>query len=494
MKRILSRAVVLALLCSTLTIAGLSAGVSEASAQGSCSGSVDRDIDVAKRNYASNCGQAYNGSSGFHKCSWVTGGWQCEGPGTPNGSTPAPSPADPTPSSANNGICKGNVNANLQNAKQNYASNCGQAYNGSSGFHKCSWVTGGWQCEGPGNNDSTPSSTNTATPAPAPAPTTNDLCVGGHYSSPATAKLHFSYDCGTPFHETSEYRCDWAPRGWTCSGPGGAFLDFDSDVLTTVAIHSDDTGRAAFISVEELDDGLGDVRITHLDIDGETEVVHLTFDHISEDYYVVATREDLNVNLPLSMQHAHNDPKWIEVDPDQSVYHQDPNVPGEEVKFIHVDGREAIYYPNGALVTDPTYAGTFNFVNARPKGEDLPGWVSWAWFGIGHVAVDVIPYKIQVMLGDLPSEPCVGSTCQGNSSRGEGGTDIDRDGDGVPNWEDDFPNDPNRHEADDTGDGPGDAPQTGGNEGATRPGDAGDGLRGPAEDPDDEPTENPHTR
>ncbi len=80
---------VISLLAASLALTSAPAGASEV-----CVGAIDADIDQAKRNYGNRCGQTYSDTSGFHKCSWVTGGWQCEGPGGSAHRTPDPDPID----------------------------------------------------------------------------------------------------------------------------------------------------------------------------------------------------------------------------------------------------------------------------------------------------------------------------------------------------------------------------------------------------------------
>ena len=67
-------------------------------------------------------------------------------------------------------------------------------------------------------------------------------------------------------------------------------------------------------------------------------------------------RNELNVNLPATLEAARRDSNWTEQPEELSIFHDDPQTPDYERKFTHPDGREAVYYPhNGALVTDPRY-------------------------------------------------------------------------------------------------------------------------------------------
>ena len=159
------------------------------------------------------------------------------------------------------------------------------------------------------------------------------------------------------------------------------------------------------------------------------------------------------------------------------MFHQDPSVVGNEVKFVHEDGREAVYYVDGTLVTKPEFAGTFNYVNARPEPEgllDIQGIIEWAWFGAGHLIADVVPFVIARDAGggngnsrgdnpgplgtaSAPDEtnldlrdddddgiPAGQDLDDKDPNRGArpGTTFADDDGDGIINFNDEFPNDP----------------------------------------------------
>ena len=46
-------------------------------------------------------------------------------------------------------------------------------------------------------------------------------CTTGVYDTAAEAKAGYADDCGRPFESTPEFRCDWVPGGFQCSGPAG---------------------------------------------------------------------------------------------------------------------------------------------------------------------------------------------------------------------------------------------------------------------------------
>ncbi len=139
--------------------------------------------------------------------------------------------ASASPAGAQTSQCTTNTYGDAPTAKQNYASDCGRPFEETWEF-RCDWVPGGWQCSGPGSRTDAPVSAptpttppTTAAPAPAaPSAVTADsgTCadgVGGVYGDAPTAKRNYASDCGRPFEETWEFRCDWVPGGWQCSGP-----------------------------------------------------------------------------------------------------------------------------------------------------------------------------------------------------------------------------------------------------------------------------------
>ncbi|MCA1321618.1 hypothetical protein LC085_17060 [Bacillus tianshenii] len=93
--------------------------------------------------------------------------------------------------------------------------------------------------------------------------------------------------------------------------------------------------------------------------------------------------------------------EWTQLPEDMSVYH-DNGVGKPELKFIHPDGREAVFDGDTfEPVTDAKYKGTYNYINTSlPPGEfpkDLDGVMDWIEFsknGLGHVVTDVIPYHL----------------------------------------------------------------------------------------------------
>ena len=80
----------------------------------------------------------------------------------------------------------------------------------------------------------------------------------------------------------------------------------------------------------------------------------------------------------------------------QASAHQDPSTVNLERKFIHnSSGAELVFNEDtGALLTNPAYKGTYNYINAV-AWKDVTGPVKFGEFlvkGTGHFAVDYVPW------------------------------------------------------------------------------------------------------
>ena len=108
-------------------------------------------------------------------------------------------------------------------------------------------------------------------------------------------------------------------------------------------------------------------------------------------------RDFFNNPIPPVVSTPSTTPGWTELPPSQSVFH-DNGTGLPERKFVHVDGREAVYDGDtGQVVTDPAVAGTYNYVNpgvAPDHWYDVGGWTVFVVRGTGHVVVDVLPYLV----------------------------------------------------------------------------------------------------
>ena len=168
---------------------------------------------------------------------------------------------------------------------------------------------------------------------------------------------------------------------------------------STVNCRQDSSGQLAIGSVTSD----GNIRVVHVDENGSSNVVQL--EEGDAGWAITAfnfeDRVEANTGLPETLDDALASIHWRLLSSAQSVFHQDTSVDGDELKFIHDDGREAVYYSGGGrrgeLVTDPRFAGSFNYVNATPTPEellDIQGWIEFAFFGFGHVIADVVPFLL----------------------------------------------------------------------------------------------------
>ena len=91
---------------------------------------------------------------------------------------------------------------------------------------------------------------------------------------------------------------------------------------------------------------------------------------------------------------------WRLLPPSQSIFH-DNGFGDPELKYIHSDGREAVFTRDftGSYEPyfDPRYVATYNYVSVGQKPKpvyNLLGWASFVGRGVGHIVADVIPYKM----------------------------------------------------------------------------------------------------
>ncbi|MFE7060775.1 hypothetical protein ACFVAD_01320 [Sutcliffiella sp. NPDC057660] len=133
-----------------------------------------------------------------------------------------------------------------------------------------------------------------------------------------------------------------------------------------------------------------------MDIAPGGDKVLKAFEHLHYDH-----RDAMNSPHPSYKEVLKERSEWTQLPEDMSVYH-DNGVGKPELKFIHPDGREAVFDGDTfEPVTDAKYKGTYNYINTSlPPGEfpkDLDGVMEWIEFsknGLGHVVTDVIPYHL----------------------------------------------------------------------------------------------------
>jgi len=91
-------------------------------------------------------------------------------------------------------------------------------------------------------------------------------------------------------------------------------------------------------------------------------------------------RDILNGNIPNTIDHAVNDPNWIELSTGKAFFHG--SLTRGNRKFVSVDGyREVVYTSDGAIDRRDVLKGTFNFFSPTASPDS-------------HVAVDVEPYAV----------------------------------------------------------------------------------------------------
>lgn len=100
----------------------------------------------------------------------------------------------------------------------------------------------------------------------------------------------------------------------------------------------------------------------------------------------------------LSLEGVSNSEEWSEMSGVQASAHQYPNTKSLDRKFIHnSSGAELVFNGDtGALLTNPAYKGTYNYINAV-AWKDVGGPLSFGAFvvkGAGNFAVDYVPWVL----------------------------------------------------------------------------------------------------
>ena len=121
-------------------------------------------------------------------------------------------------------------------------------------------------------------------------------------------------------------------------------------------------------------------------------LVRIYMSQIGTTKFIFSAEEHYN-RMKISLQQIKNLPKdpetakkwgYIELDKSQSLYHGANNR-----KFVHSSGSEVIYDPQGRIVVDPRFIGTWNY-GTEPRS-------------ISHFISDVVPYWIWGNTKDDPT-------------------------------------------------------------------------------------------
>jgi len=121
------------------------------------------------------------------------------------------------------------------------------------------------------------------------------------------------------------------------------------------------------------------------------EKIYLIYSILTELHF--EQRENLNGIHPTFDEVSADDSGWIELSPEESIYH-DNGVGAPERKFVHPDGREAVFDGDTLLpITDPDYIATYNYGPYVPLeyAENLGEFIIDAR---DHLVMDILPYHL----------------------------------------------------------------------------------------------------
>ena len=120
-------------------------------------------------------------------------------------------------------------------------------------------------------------------------------------------------------------------------------------------------------------------------------------------------RDAKNVYLPETIDDVRQRGSQFEEYPASQNKAHDNHIGEPERKFVHPDGREAVYDGDtGKLVTTPKLRGTYNYVNAWNKNKPTRNLLDSAEYGarwVGHAVTDVIPWMIGGNDRNVDDEP-----------------------------------------------------------------------------------------
>jgi hypothetical protein len=110
--------------------------------------------------------------------------------------------------------CTGNPSQNLDTARQNFKTKCGEPWNDQK--HVCDYKPDGFHCSGNVSTSTTPAPTNPTTSNPTASGSSR--CTGNPSQNLATARENFKTKCGEPWNN-QKHVCEYKDAdGFHCSG------------------------------------------------------------------------------------------------------------------------------------------------------------------------------------------------------------------------------------------------------------------------------------
>ncbi|MBR4743910.1 MAG: hypothetical protein IK082_06955 [Oscillospiraceae bacterium] len=138
-----------------------------------------------------------------------------------------------------------------------------------------------------------------------------------------------------------------------------------------------------------------------------SKIIETTSTDIAYFIYYSATkwhfedRDKKNGTHPTYQEVSSNDSGWTLLPKNESIYH-DNGVGKPELKFIHPDGREAVFDGDTLQpMQDPKYKATYNYspLYQMPKDRrsNLLDYLKLCSSGLGHLFADMLPYYLTGM-------------------------------------------------------------------------------------------------
>jgi hypothetical protein len=160
-------------------------GVSSSNATSArCSGAPDQNLDVARQNFQTKCGEPWNDQK--HVCDYKPDGFHCNGNVTASATPETTSSTTSNPVASGSSRCTGNPSQNLATARENFRTMCGESWNAQK--HVCDYKEAdGFHCSGNVSTSTTPAPTN---PIASNPPASSNLPQLSAPSSVNATRLH----------------------------------------------------------------------------------------------------------------------------------------------------------------------------------------------------------------------------------------------------------------------------------------------------------------